>query len=149
MKWLKHATILSMIDWENHITVCNTEQSGDHIAVVSGSIMPGAATSYPNPPFLCYAILQQETDMSGEISYRWVHTCFTAIDAGIIAAHNMDVYEATMKKKREELEANASERQQQLLDDLDFETEETLKPISLREAMEMAEERAKESASGG
>ena len=140
MNWLKHATILSIQDWLCHINTCIEQQPGGHLAIVSGSLMPGADTSYPNPPFLCYSILQQDVDLNNDIAYKWVHVCFTAIDAGIIAAYNMIAYEASMKKKREEIAATAPERQKKLAEDLDTDEEETLDPVSLRDAMEIAEE---------
>jgi len=142
MDWLKHATIISVADWRSHIAECEGVQLGDHLAIVSGSLMPSADHAYPNPPFLCYSILQKDIDLSSDISYRWIHACFTAIDAGIIATYNMEIYEATMKKTREELAKKAPERQAKLIADmeLDVESEENLGTVGLREAMKVAEE---------
>ena len=143
MEWLKTATIRSNPDWHNHIALCEDQQLGDHLAVVSGSLMPGANTSHPNPPFVCYSILQQDIDLNGDISYRWIHTCFTVIDAAIVASYNLELYEATMKKKRKELAAEAPDRQKKLIEDieLDMEPEEDLGTIGMREAMEVAKEK--------
>jgi len=142
MNWLKPATILSLSDWRRHIDVCNEEEKGSHIAVVSGSLIPSAETSYPNPPFLCYGVRQREINLSGEVTTRWVHTCFTIIDASIIGAQNDEIYRAEKEKRRKELEENQDERRQTLLEDLemDEEAEEDLGTVGLRQAMEAKKE---------
>ena len=143
MDWLKTRTVLSSRDWAAHILSCNEYETAPHLGVVSGSIIPGADGTRPEPPFLCYSVLREETDIGGNISNQWVHFCFTIVDAAIIGAQHEEMYKEEKEKVKQALKENESERRKTLEDDLmeDLEDiEEDLGTITSREALEIAKE---------
>lgn len=139
---IKHATILTKYDWQDHVDACNKEFKGGHNGIASGSFIPGIDTTYPNPPFLCYSILSKATTMNGDLHAEWTHVCFMPVDAGILGAHAQDVYEQIKREKREELEKTQPERLKQLAADLDLEDDpaENLGTITLKDALEAGDE---------